>query len=190
VPTERDVATTKVEIALPEAQPLASVSTKPVAGWTATVTKRKLATPAKDADGAEITEAATRIVWAADSADTAIKAGEFQEFEISVGPLPSNAEKMVFKALQTYSDGEVVRWIDEAKDAEHPAPTLTLTKATGDDHHGDASAVANSEHVDAHHSDEHDESPDWPGWLGLVAGVAGLGLAGLALARTRTTRAN
>ena len=36
--------------------------------------------------------------------------------------------------MQTYSNGEVVRWIDTVTEggaeAEHPAPTLTLTAAT------------------------------------------------------------
>jgi periplasmic copper chaperone A len=37
---------------------------------------------------------------------------------------------MEFKALQRYSDGEAVRWIEPAKadgnEPEHPAPTLKL----------------------------------------------------------------
>ena len=44
-------------------------------------------------------------------------------------------DQIVFKALQTYSDGDIVRWIDEPADGvelEHPAPVLKLTKATGD----------------------------------------------------------
>ena len=40
---------------------------------------------------------------------------------------------MIFKALQTYSDGEISRWIDEpvegGEEPEHPAPVLKLAKA-------------------------------------------------------------
>jgi hypothetical protein len=47
--------------------------------------------------------------------------------------LPAKDE-IVFKALQTYSDGEIVRWIDTPTagggEPEHPAPTLKLAKAS------------------------------------------------------------
>ena len=48
-------------------------------------------------------------------------------------PLPTNTSKLTFKAIQTYSDGTTVRWIQQtvkgAPEPEHPAPTLSLTKA-------------------------------------------------------------
>ena len=129
VPNERDDAsTTKVEVALPTDTPIASVSLKPVQGWTAVAENSKLATPIKTADG-EITDAVSKITWTA-SADAAIKPHQFQEFDVSLGPLPA-VDQIVFKALQTYSGGEVVRWIDEpaaGAEAEHPAPVLKLTK--------------------------------------------------------------
>jgi uncharacterized protein len=61
-----------------------------------------------------------------------LKPGEFGEFNISVGPLPKDAPSITFKALQTYSNGEVVRWIDipaNGEKVDHPAPVLTLTAA-------------------------------------------------------------
>jgi uncharacterized protein YcnI len=131
VPNETDnTNTTKLEVNLPTDTPVASVSTKPVIGWTVATEKTKLATPIKSDDG-EITEAVTKITWTA-SADAAIKPGQFQEFDVSLGPLPT-AKQMIFKALQTYSDGNVVRWIDEPStdgtEPEHPAPVLTLNPA-------------------------------------------------------------
>src|SRR5690242_6300176 len=46
VPTEKDTASTvKVEVFLPQDQPIASVSTKPVPGWTAAPETTKLAKP-------------------------------------------------------------------------------------------------------------------------------------------------
>jgi len=55
---------------------------------------------------------------------------------LSAGPLPTNTKKLEFAALQTYSDGDVVSWIEPAvkgaPEPEHPAPTLTLTKSSGD----------------------------------------------------------
>lgn len=131
VPTESDTAsTTQLQIFLPTDHPLASVSVQPHTGWSFTVKDAKLATPLTDDDGNQITQAVSEIDWKADSPATAIKPGEFDEFNVSVGPLPDSGT-MVFKALQTYSDGSVVRWIDPRvagqDEPAHPAPVLTLT---------------------------------------------------------------
>jgi uncharacterized protein YcnI len=131
VPNESDQATTtKVEINLPADAPFASVSLKPVAGWTMVAEKTKLATPI-EAHGGQLTEAVSKITWTAAPA-AAIKPGEFQEFDVSLGPLP-RVPQVVFKALQTYSDGTIVRWIDEpttdGTEPESPAPVLKLTAA-------------------------------------------------------------
>jgi uncharacterized protein YcnI len=131
VPNEMDTAdTTKLEVTLPTDTPVALVSLRPVTGWTARTEKTALKTPIK-ADGGEITQAISKITWTAHG-DAAIKPGQFQEFDVSLGPLPE-ADQMVFKALQTYSDGTVVRWIDEpaagGAEPEHPAPVLKLAPA-------------------------------------------------------------
>jgi uncharacterized protein len=125
VPNERDSAsTTKLEINFPADHPFASVSVRPQAGWTYTVERTRLATPIKSDDD-EITEAVSKITWTGG----AIKPHEFNEFEVSVGPLPSDADSLTFKALQTYDNGEIVRWIDEGADPDKPAPVLKLTPA-------------------------------------------------------------
>lgn len=129
VPNERDNAgTTKLEINFPADHPFASVSVRPKAGWTYVLEEAQLATPIKAHD-TEISKAASKITWTGGT----VKAGEFEEFEVSVGPLPDNVDALTFKALQTYSDGEVVRWIEEAApggaEVERPAPVLKLTKA-------------------------------------------------------------
>jgi uncharacterized protein YcnI len=133
VPTESDTAsTTKLQVNLPTDTPIASVATKPLPGWTATMVKTKLATPIKNGDG-QLTEAVTRITWTA-SGGAEIKPSQFQEFDVSLGPLPITVNQMIFKALQTYSDGSVVRWIDEpttdGSKPDHPAPVLKLSAAT------------------------------------------------------------
>ena len=65
MPTESDTAsTTKLEANLPTGTPIASVSLKPLPGWTAKTTTTKLATPIKSDDG-EITEAVSKIDWTA-----------------------------------------------------------------------------------------------------------------------------
>jgi uncharacterized protein YcnI len=176
VPTERDDAsTTKLEVTLPEGQAIASVSTKPLPGWAVDAAKTKLATPIKSDDG-EITEAVQKITWTA-APDAVIKPGQFQEFEVSLGPLPK-VDTLVFKALQTYSDGQVVRWIEDpptdgGAEPEHPAPVLKLAKSA-------ASAPADAAANDAATQASSGSSGDGDG-LAVGLGVAGLvlGLAGL-----------
>ena len=188
VPTEKDVPTTKLEIAFPADSPLAFASVKPHAGWTYKVVKAKLATPIKSDDG-DVTEAVSTITWTADNGG--IKPGEFDEFEVSAGPLPEK-DTMTFKALQTYSDGSVVRWIEAGADSEHPAPVLTLAAASDSSRHGsDPSATPSASAsatptVTATAETEGDDN-DPLGIAGLVVGGLGLLVALVALARGRRT---
>ncbi|MER7109156.1 YcnI family copper-binding membrane protein [Streptomyces sp. NPDC000229] len=143
VPNERDNASTvKLEVTLPTDTPMASVMPQPVPGWTVKVDKAKLAKPL-DMHGKKITEAPSKITWTADGSK--IGPGQFQQFPVSLGQLPENADKLVFKALQTYDNKEVVRWIEEPKDGapepEAPAPVLKLSAATGDHHAGGSTAA-------------------------------------------------
>ncbi|WP_328424195.1 YcnI family protein [Micromonospora sp. NBC_00389] len=185
VPNESDTAsTTKVEVVLPENAPVGSVSTMPVPGWTVAVEKRKVDPPI-EVHGSPITEAVAKLTWTA-TGDAGVKPGQFQEFPVSMGPLPQ-VNTMVFKTVQTYSDGNVSRWIEEptpgAEEPEHPAPVLTLTAASPS-----ASAAPAAAPVAATDDDDDDEGEGAAvglGVAGLVAGLAGLVLGGLAFARTR-----
>jgi uncharacterized protein YcnI len=131
VPNERDGASTvKLEVVIPTETAIASVSTRPVPGWTVTVERSTLPTPLTVHDS-EVTEAVSKLTWTA-SEGSAVAPGQFQEFDVSAGPLPA-VDRIVFKAVQTYSDGEVVRWIEEPvagqPEPERPAPVLKLTTA-------------------------------------------------------------
>jgi periplasmic copper chaperone A len=187
VPTERDDAsTTKVEVAIPTDKPIASVSLKPVQGWTAVTESSKLTTPVKTNDG-ELTEAVSKITWTAD-ANSGIKPHQFQEFDVSLGPLPQT-DQIVFKALQTYSNGEVVRWIDEpaaGAEAEHPAPVLKLSKKS--DTAAASTTTSAGPTVAADSSDTSSSSSNGTaiglGIAGLVLGLAGLVVGILAYRRT------
>jgi hypothetical protein len=61
-----------------------------------------------------------------------IPPGHYQEFYVLAQQLPTSTNQVVFKALQTYSNGDVVRWIQLTTPGgpapEHPAPVLTLTE--------------------------------------------------------------
>ncbi|MEV4197528.1 YcnI family copper-binding membrane protein [Micromonospora globbae] len=187
VPNESDTAsTTKLEVVLPENAPVGSVSTMPVPGWTVAVEKRKVDPPI-EVHGSQITEAVSKLTWTA-SGDAGIKPGQFQEFPVSLGPLPQ-VDRMVFKTLQTYSDGNVSRWIEEptpgGEEPENPAPVLTLTAASPS-----ASAAPVAADAAARADDDDDEAEGnglatGLGIAGLVAGLGGLVLGGLAYSRTR-----
>ncbi|MGI5525799.1 YcnI family protein [Micromonospora sp. CA-259024] len=184
VPNESDSASTiKLEVVLPENAPVGSVSTMPVAGWTVAVEKRKVDPPI-EVHGSPITEAVAKLTWTA-TGDAGVKPGQFQEFGVSMGPLPQ-VDSMVFKTLQTYSDGTISRWIDEpapgGEEPEHPAPVLTLTAAAPS---GSAEPTVQAATPMPYVKDEADGLAVGLGVAGLVAGLAGLVLGGLAFARTR-----
>lgn len=136
VPNESASAgTVKVEASLPTETPFLSVSTRPVPGWSATTTHQKLAKPV-DVEGTTITEAITTVTWTA-AKGTQIGPAQFQDFAISVGPLP-DPTTILLPTSQTYSDGTVVRWDQETppsgEEPEHPAPEFTIAAATGEGH--------------------------------------------------------
>ena len=189
VPNEKASAdTVKLEVTLPVDAPVASVSLKPLPGWTAVAERRKLDTPLKIHDS-EVAEVVSMITWTA-ARGAAIRPGQFQEFEVSLGPLPQ-VSQVIFKALQTYSDGEVVRWIDEpATDGstpEHPAPVLKL--AAGGDTHGAAAAMS-AQPVAQESAGGGSDSPLGPvlGGIGLALGLVGLVVGLLAYRRAAAVR--
>jgi uncharacterized protein YcnI len=132
VPDESDTArTVKIRIELPTRTPIASVSVLPVPGWTVKPTRVPLNPPVKTDDGDTITETVSVVEFDA-PAGGGIAPGEFQEFSLSVGPLPKVAS-LAFPVVQTYSDGKEVPWIEPtvegAPEPAHPAPVLKLSAA-------------------------------------------------------------
>ncbi|GAA1630430.1 YcnI family protein [Kribbella alba] len=131
VPSESDTAgTTKLVVSLPKDHPFASVGAQVKDGWKVEKTKEKLAAPVKVGD-VNLSEAITTVTWTA--AAGGVPPNDFDEFALSVGRLPEGVDSLNFPAVQTYSDGEVVKWEEIANDAadkpEHPAPSLKLTTA-------------------------------------------------------------
>lgn len=168
-PTEKQVFTTGLEIALPTDTPLASVRVKPKPGWTYELVRTTLDEPL-EVHGRTISEVVSRIVWKA--AGPGIGATEFDEFEVSAGPLPE-VDQLVFPALQTYADGEVVRWIEESEDGaaepEKPAPVLELAAAEGG-----ASSAANAASTAGTGTDDLTLAALAVAGLALVTGIAAL----------------
>ncbi|MGI5456194.1 YcnI family protein [Streptomyces sp. CA-249302] len=200
VPNERDDAsTTKLEVIFPTDHPLASAMPEPMNGWKIAVTKTNLAKPL-EMHGEKITEAVSKITWTATG--KGVEPGYFQKFPVSVGALPEDADELVFKAVQTYSNKEVVRWIEVQQDGqeepENPAPVLTLSAATEEGHHGSATAEDASDETDSGSAentaadttasaDSSDTTARVLGVVGIVVG--GLGVAYGVLAGRRRTNA-
>jgi len=182
MPNEEDRANaTELKVQLPADQPLASVSVKPQPGWSYTVTRAKLPKPITDDDGNQVTDYPSVVDWKATAGG--IKPGEYNEFQLSVGPLPK-ADSMTFKAIQTYSDGQVVSWIEQPaagsnQEPEHPAPTLKLAPAgaaAGPSAPAAPAATAPAAPSDAASSGSV-TGAYVVGGIGLLAGLAALGLA-------------
>lgn len=183
VPNERDNAsTTKIEVNFPADHPIASVMPQPMAGWKIDVTKSKLAKPL-EMHGEKIDQAVTKVTWTAE--DKGIEPGYFQKFPLSVGALPENTDELVFKAVQTYSNKEVVRWIEVQQkgqdEPENPAPVLTLSAAT-DDHHGSTTAEDTAARTETTATSDDSGSSSGTDTTARVLGVAGIavGAAGVA----------
>jgi periplasmic copper chaperone A len=130
VPNEEAHAdTTGVDIQIPTAHPIAQLLVKPIPGWTSSVRTVTLPKPLVTDDG-QFSQAVSEVIWSGGK----ILPGQFQDFAVSADSLPDGVSQLTFKAIQTYSNGDVVRWIDLRQPGQpapdHPAPVLKLTTAT------------------------------------------------------------
>jgi uncharacterized protein YcnI len=177
VPNERDNAsTTKVEMRFPPG--FLSVSTEPVPGWNAEVSMRKLDKPVEQF-GERVTEEVDRVTLTAQGEANAIGPGQFRDFGLSVGVPDKPGATLKFPAVQTYSSGEVVRWIGP-EDAESPAPQVKLT-AAGAEAGGSQAA---QQQAPAGGENDDDGGSNTLSIIALIVGIAGLA-AGLAALFTR-----
>ncbi|WP_342603957.1 DUF1775 domain-containing protein [Peribacillus sp. FSL E2-0159] len=127
VPVEKETATTKVTLKVPEGVTFESY--QPVPGW-------KVTTEA-DKDGHVKT-----VTWA--STDEGIAAGQFQQFSF-VAQNPKEETKVAWDAFQYYEDGEIVEWSgDEGSDLPHSVTEITVAPK------------ADAEPADHGHKDEAD----------------------------------
>jgi uncharacterized protein YcnI len=181
VPNESATAgTTKLAVELPQDTPFRSVSVKPVPGWDVTTTEEPLPEPV-ESDGATLTRAVRTVTWTA-TKGSEIAVGQYQEFSLSVGPLPAPGV-VPLPAVQSYADGEVVRWDQPAPasggEPEHPVPVLEITAAGASDHDG---APAPAATVAA--AGQPDRTARALGGSALAVAVAGLVVAVLARRRS------
>jgi periplasmic copper chaperone A len=127
VPNESATASvTGLKIQFPLTHPIVLLNPEAGSGWQVTVVKAALPKPVTTDDGT-FTSTTSEIDWSGDT----IPVGQFGEFNVLAQGIPTGTSQLVFKAIQTYSDGTVVSWIEvpdkAVPDPEHPAPTITLT---------------------------------------------------------------
>jgi uncharacterized protein YcnI len=174
VPNEESRAdTTSVDVRIPTVHPIAQLLVQPVRGWQVSVKTITLAKPIVTDDG-QFTQAVSEVIWSGGK----IAPGQFQDFSISADPLPQGVAGLAFKAIQTYSNGDVVRWIDVAQpgqpEPDHPAPVLTLTAGSAAAPAAPGAATSPAPAAGA------SSGPDGTA-RGIAAGGVLIGLLGLAL---------
>ncbi len=172
VPGESEAETTKVQLKVPKDVLPFSYGTTP--GWKRTLVEAP-------------NGAVDRIVWTGRLA----KDG-FAEFSFLAGT-PERPTTLTWKALQTYSDGQVVRWIG-APGSEQPAPVTRVVRgATPQNAGGEGSAAAAEQTTTATPAEDPSASSSTDGidWVARGLALAGLfaGLAAVVLAlRSGKTR--
>jgi uncharacterized protein YcnI len=189
VPNERDDAsTTQVRVTLPKDQPIGYVSTTPVPGWKISTVTRQLDKPI-EIFGEQLDTVVSEVTWTATAGG--IRPGQFQDFDLSLGPLPESGE-MVFNTLQTYSSGEKVNWnevsADPSVEPEHPAPMLTITPAAAENGSGSTGqdSQAQDEQVTSAAQSENGSDSALP--LVLSGTAVGLSLVAVGVAWRRGRR--
>jgi uncharacterized protein YcnI len=192
VPNERpNGRTTEITVQFPDN--VISASFQPVAGWTRTVEMAQLDEPIEEEGEEPITERIASVTWTGGT----IRPGEFQEFGVSFQvPEEAVGEDLMFPSLQTYSNGEVVRWIDPDPEAESPAPRVTVLPPAEEEGGGAAATTTEAEEGDAAEAapaaaPDDDDDGSGHATVALVLGVAGLlaGLAALGVTFMRPRRA-
>lgn len=149
VPTEKEIATVKVEVKFPAGVTVSRF--EPKFGWKYDVTK--------DGSGK-----ITSVVWTATG--EGFGATEFGEFKMS-GKVENDAKDLSWKAYQTYKDGSVVEWVG-AEGSDKPASVTKIKAAPkGADSHGhDTGAAAPAD-------DSHSGESKTPLYLSIAAVVLG-----------------
>ena len=195
VPGEQEGAhVTKVDVLFPPG--FVGVDYENVAGWSTHVIETKLATPITE-DGETIDTEVSQIVWTWTGPLGKVDNGQFINYPLSVA-IPDDAagKPLEFRTVQTYSNGQVVHWIDPSLTAEHPAPRINVTakggvvqEVAGDEAGPEAGATGSGSTTPAATS-THTSGGASTGLAvaALVVGLVGLALGALALVAIRRSK--
>lgn len=135
VPNEEAAATNRLEVAVASSYGITTARTRPVTGWTAEIVR---------GPGGVV----TGVVWTS-RPDSEIPGGDehYEDFGLTLGPLPQDVDALVLPAAQTTADGTVIHWSEQpGTDAPaRPAPVVALAEpAPGTHGHHARADVAGS----------------------------------------------
>jgi periplasmic copper chaperone A len=188
VPNERpNASTTEISMQFPET--VISASFIDVPGWERTVEMVPLDEPIEEEGEDPITERIGTVTWTGGE----VEPGEFVEFGVSFQVPEDASGALLFPATQTYSNGEVVRWIAPEEEADTPAPRVEVAAATaaeGTTTEETGTIAEEGAESAAGGGGGFDDDSDGLATLALILGLAGLlaGLAALGVALSRTSR--
>ncbi len=130
VPGEQESAyVKKVDVLFP--QGFTGVDYENVPGWRVKVIESKLAKPTQSDDGPIDTQVA-QIVWMWTGPLGKVNNGQFINLPLSVAiPEDAAGKALEFRTVQTYSNGEVVHWIEPSLGGDHPSPRINVTTKGG-----------------------------------------------------------
>ncbi|HET7416351.1 MAG TPA: DUF1775 domain-containing protein [Solirubrobacterales bacterium] len=170
VPNESpELTTTRVEVRFPPGFGYALY--QPVRGWSAQV---KMTKASRSAISGQATPARVgRVIWTARDRAAEIQPEEFVDFPVAVQIPSTVGERLTFRALQTYSDGEVARWVG-GPESQSPAPQVLVTAPA-------AEPDAATAETDAAEGDSGGGS-DGLAIAALIVAILGLAAGGAALA--------
>lgn len=169
--------TTSFTISIPET--IADAKPTVYDGWDVEKIEEELSEPITTADGVTLTKHVGKVVY---TAKTPLEDGYRAAFEIQVQNPDTPGETLAFPTLQTCLEGatdwaELAAEGQDPHDLEAPAPTYTVTEASGG--HG-AETGETSAAVEA-------GSSSALGWVGALLGLVGAVLGAVAFQRTRST---
>jgi uncharacterized protein YcnI len=130
MPGEQEGAhVTKLDMLFPPG--FTSVAYENVPGWSVRVTNQKVRPPIQTDEG-PVSEEISQVIWSWSGPLGMVNNNQFIQFPLSVA-IPRNVagQALDFKTLQSYSNGQVVHWIDPSLSAEHPAPRINVTANGG-----------------------------------------------------------
>ena len=172
VPNERDDAeTTSVTVQFPENVLTARFQAHPFC-------EREVEREELDQPVEEITERIVSVTW---TCDPPIATDGYDEFGMSF-QVPEDAQpgdEILFPAVQVYSSGERVRWVDPDPEADEPAPRIVVV-APEEEEAEAAPAPTTTEETEAAPAVSADDD-DSSSTVALIFGIAGLAAGLLAL---------
>ena len=116
--------TQQIAISIPDGIDAVTPTVNP--NWTISRVTEPLDEPIAEDDGDEITERTSQIVYTSTSS---LAADQRDTFELSLALAGEEGDVLEFPTLQTCEVGET-NWVGDE------VPSVTLTAATGEDHHG------------------------------------------------------